>query len=64
MKSQIGSNTQSAEQLQNDWEVNPRWAGVKRDYTAEDVVRLADLPDGVREGRAGRRRRRPRAAAR
>ena len=40
MKSQIGSNTQSAEELQKDWEVNPRWAGVKRDYTAEDVVRL------------------------
>ena len=40
MKSQIGSNTQTAEELQKDWEVNPRWAGIKRDYTAEDVVRL------------------------
>ena len=31
---------------------------------AEDVERLADLPDGVRQGHAGRRRRRPRAADR
>ena len=40
MKSQIGSNTQTAEELQKDWDTNPRWAGIKRDYTAEDVVRL------------------------
>ena len=40
MKSQIGSNTQSAEELKKDWAENPRWAGIKRDYTAEDVVRL------------------------
>ena len=26
--------------LQHDWESNPRWAGVTRAYTAEDVVRL------------------------
>ena len=40
MKSRIGSNTQTAEELQKDWDTNPRWAGIKRDYTAEDVVRL------------------------
>ncbi|MDA2992749.1 MAG: isocitrate lyase/phosphoenolpyruvate mutase family protein, partial [Actinomycetota bacterium] len=40
MKSQIGSNSQSAEELQKEWDTNPRWAGIKRDYTAEDVVRL------------------------
>jgi isocitrate lyase len=40
MKSQIGSNTQSAEELQKEWDTDPRWAGIKRDYTAEDVVRL------------------------
>ncbi|MBM4228174.1 MAG: isocitrate lyase [Gammaproteobacteria bacterium] len=28
------------EQLKKDWATNPRWKGVKRDYTAEDVVRL------------------------
>lgn len=26
--------------LQNDWENNPRWENVKRNYQAEDVVRL------------------------
>ncbi len=27
-------------QLENDWLTNPRWANVKRGYSAEDVVRL------------------------
>ena len=27
-------------QLMTDWETNPRWRGVRRAYTAEDVVRL------------------------
>ena len=26
--------------LQKDWDTNPRWKGIKRGYTAEDVVRL------------------------
>ena len=26
--------------LANDWTENPRWANVKRGYTADDVVRL------------------------
>src|SRR5215216_6303895 len=26
--------------IKEDWEENPRWHGVKRDYTAEDVHRL------------------------
>lgn len=29
-----------AAELQKDWETNPRWKGVKRPYTAEDVIRL------------------------
>ncbi|GAA6734521.1 isocitrate lyase [Thermus oshimai] len=29
-----------AEALKKEWAENPRWKGVKRDYTAEDVVRL------------------------
>jgi isocitrate lyase len=29
-----------AARLAEDWKVNPRWEGVRRDYTAEDVVRL------------------------
>jgi len=28
------------EQLKQDWATNPRWKGIKRDYSAEDVVRL------------------------
>ena len=30
----------TAEQLKLDWDNNPRWFGVTRPYTAEDVVRL------------------------
>lgn len=26
--------------LQQEWDTNPRWKGIKRGYTAEDVVRL------------------------
>jgi isocitrate lyase len=29
-----------AEHLTEDWKNNPRWEGITRDYTAEDVVRL------------------------
>ena len=32
--------SQEAAALQHDWDTNPRWKGVKRDYTAQDVVRL------------------------
>jgi isocitrate lyase len=27
-------------QIERDWENNPRWEGITRDYTADDVVRL------------------------
>ncbi len=30
----------TARQLQEDWQDNPRWQGVRRGYQAEDVVRL------------------------
>src|SRR6266498_4954805 len=29
-----------AARLRKDWTENPRWKGIKRAYTAEDVVRL------------------------
>lgn len=29
-------------QLEQDWANNPRWQGIKRGYSAEDVVRLRD----------------------
>jgi isocitrate lyase len=31
---------QEAERLQEQWEMDPRWAGVTRPYSAEDVIRL------------------------
>src|SRR5450830_616178 len=31
---------QQIAELQKDWDTNPRWKGIKRNYTAEDVVRL------------------------
>jgi len=34
------SREQQIAELQNDWETNPRWQGIKRNYTAEDVVNL------------------------
>jgi isocitrate lyase len=34
------TRTDRAEDLQRDWEANPRWQGITRDYLAEDVVQL------------------------
>lgn len=34
------TNLPTAEQIALDWKNNPRWAGIQRAYTAEDVVRL------------------------
>ncbi|CAG2127077.1 Isocitrate lyase [Cupriavidus yeoncheonensis] len=31
---------QQIQALQKDWDSNPRWKGIKRNFTAEDVVRL------------------------
>jgi len=31
---------QRAEEIRQDWETNPRWDGIERDYSPEDVVRL------------------------
>lgn len=33
-------NLKSAEEIQFEWDLDPRWAGIKRTYTAQDVVRL------------------------
>ena len=40
MNARTGDNTQTAEELQKEWETDPRWAGIKRDYTAQEVIRL------------------------
>jgi isocitrate lyase len=34
------SFAQQVEELEKDWAENPRWAGVQRDYSANEVVRL------------------------
>ena len=31
---------EQVQQLEKDWQENSRWDGVKRPYTAEDVVKL------------------------
>ncbi|MDX6432568.1 MAG: isocitrate lyase [Streptosporangiaceae bacterium] len=30
----------AAEELQRQWDIDPRWTGIERTYTAEDVIRL------------------------
>ncbi|MBN0040391.1 isocitrate lyase [Cellulosimicrobium cellulans] len=35
-----GDQTQTAAELAGQWSTDPRWAGLQRDYTAEDVVAL------------------------
>lgn len=32
--------TQRAEKIRQDWQTNPRWNGIERDYSPQDVVRL------------------------
>jgi isocitrate lyase len=36
----MSSREQQAQALAKDWKENPRWKGIERGYTAEDVVRL------------------------
>jgi isocitrate lyase len=36
----MATREQQIAALQQDWEANPRWKGIVRNYTAEDVVRL------------------------
>ncbi len=36
----IMSRQEQIKQLEKDWAENPRWANVKRDYSAADVIRL------------------------
>ncbi|MES2070894.1 MAG: isocitrate lyase [Pseudomonadota bacterium] len=36
----MATREQQVAALQKDWDTNPRWIGIKRNYTAEDVVRL------------------------
>ncbi len=36
----MDNRTERQQALQKDWAINPRWNGIKRPYTAEEVVRL------------------------
>ncbi|MEO8839746.1 MAG: isocitrate lyase, partial [Herbaspirillum sp.] len=36
----MATREQQAAALAKDWAENPRWKGVTRNYTAEDVVRV------------------------
>ncbi|HSD39107.1 MAG TPA: isocitrate lyase [Rhodocyclaceae bacterium] len=36
----MSSSTQQAQMLKKEWSENPRWKGIKRGYSAEEVVRL------------------------
>ena len=38
--SQDQNTAPTAEQLTQEWATDPRWEGIERDYTAEDVVKL------------------------
>ena len=35
--------------LQHEWQTSPRWAGIRRDYRAQDVIRLRDCVAGEHE---------------
>ncbi|TFD85507.1 isocitrate lyase [Cryobacterium lactosi] len=48
-----GDQTQTAAELALEWAADPRWEGVRRDYTAEDVIALRGA---VREERTLARR--------
>ena len=39
-KTDMTSIKDQASQLQSQWQADPRWAGVQRTYTAEDVIKL------------------------
>ena len=36
----MASREQQIQALTKDWAENPRWKGIKRNYSAQDVVRL------------------------
>jgi isocitrate lyase len=42
----MGATGEQAAQLQREWETDPRWAGITRDYNARDVIRLRGCAAG------------------
>ena len=43
--STMKNNFLDPESLKNDWDTNPRWEGITRNYTAEDVVSIRNSVD-------------------
>jgi isocitrate lyase len=37
----MATKQERAEALKKDWETNPRWKGVERPYSAEEVINIA-----------------------
>ncbi|KQX05441.1 MULTISPECIES: isocitrate lyase [unclassified Leifsonia] len=52
-QSRPGDQTQSATELELEWQADPRWDGIRRDYSAADVI---ELRGPVREERTLARR--------
>lgn len=52
-QNRAGDQTQTAAELETEWAADPRWSGVRRDYTAADVIALRG---SVREERTLARR--------
>ena len=42
----MGATGEQAAQLQREWETDPRWAGITRDYSPRDVIRLRGCAAG------------------
>ena len=40
LEKEMKTRQEAAAEIQKDWDTNPRWQGIKRNYTADDVVRL------------------------
>ena len=36
----MGATSEQARLLRRQWASSPRWTGIRRDYTAQDVIRL------------------------
>jgi isocitrate lyase len=40
LENEMKTRKEAAAEIQKDWDTNPRWKGIQRNYTADDVVRL------------------------
>lgn len=48
-----GDQVQTAAELQEIWDTDPRWDGVERTYSAEDVIRIrGSVREEAKIGRA------------